>query len=140
MNYYSRDQVYQETLEYFKGDSLATDVWINKYALKDSDDKIYEKSDIISLHCPLLKETEYLINSETISQMKDGVMIINTGRGGLIKTSDLVEGLKSSKIGYAGLDVYEEESDYFFEDFSEDILTDDTLARLLTFNNVTKKE
>jgi D-lactate dehydrogenase len=99
-------------------------------------DTLFKTSDIISLNCPLTKETEYLINRETISKMKDGVMLINTGRGKLIKTSDLIQGLKWGKIGSAGLDVYEEESQYFFEDMSDAILTDDILARLLTFNNV----
>lgn len=99
-------------------------------------DTLYKESDIISLHCPLLKDTEHLINSESIEKMKDGVMIINTSRGGLIKTKDLIRGLKTKKIGSAGLDVYEEEGDYFFEDFSDDIISDDTLARLLSFPNV----
>ncbi|MDA3899911.1 MAG: 2-hydroxyacid dehydrogenase [Spirochaetes bacterium] len=99
-------------------------------------DDLISKSDIISLNCPLTPETEYLINKDRISKMKDGVMIINTGRGKLIKTADLVDALKSGKIGSAGLDVYEEESNYFFEDYSDKIMTDDILARLLTFNNV----
>ncbi|MGD9638022.1 MAG: 2-hydroxyacid dehydrogenase [Alphaproteobacteria bacterium] len=98
-------------------------------------DEIYAKSDIISLNCPLTKETTHLINSDTISKMKNGVMIINTGRGKLIDTNALIEGLKSRKIGAAGLDVYEEESDYFFSDFSNDVLDDDKLARLLSFGN-----
>lgn len=93
-------------------------------------------SDIISLNCPLTKETEYLINEKTIAKMKDGVMIINTGRGKLIKTADLIDAIKSEKVGAAGLDVYEEESEYFFEDRSDDVILDDILARLLTFNNV----
>ncbi len=99
-------------------------------------DEIYHNSDIISLHCPLTKDTEYIINEESISKMKDGVMIINTGRGKLINTHDLIHGLKSHKVGFAGLDVYEEESEYFFEDRSNRILDDDALARLLSFNNV----
>lgn len=99
-------------------------------------EELYNNSDIISLHCPLTKETEYIINETSISKMKDGVMIINTGRGKLINTHDLINGLKSRKIGYAGLDVYEEESQYFFEDRSNKILDDDILARLLSFNNV----
>ncbi len=99
-------------------------------------DDLFKQSDIISLNCPLTKETEYLINKETIDKMKDTVMLINTGRGKLIKTTDLIEALKKGKIGSAGLDVYEEENAYFFEDFSQQILTDDVLARLLTFNNV----
>lgn len=99
-------------------------------------DELYRQSDIISLHCPLTKETEYIIDNETIKKMKDGVMIINTGRGKLIHTNALIKGLKSKKIGFAGLDVYEEEGDYFFEDHSNIVMDDDILARLLSFNNV----
>lgn len=99
-------------------------------------DQLYHSSDIISLHCPLTAETKYLINDYSISKMKDGVMIINTGRGQLIHTNALIEGLKNKKIGAAGLDVYEEEGDYFYEDKSDKIIDDDVLARLLSFNNV----
>lgn len=99
-------------------------------------DQLFAGSDIISLNCPLTRETEYMINEESLTRMKDGVMIINTGRGKLIRTSDLIGGLKSGKIGSAGLDVYEEEAEYFFEDLSNRVLTDDILARLLSFNNV----
>jgi len=99
-------------------------------------DELYSGSDIISLHCPLTKETEYIINDEAISKMKNGVMMINTGRGKLIDTQALIKGLKSKKIGSAGLDVYEEESEYFFEDRSNRVMDDDVLARLLSFNNV----
>jgi D-lactate dehydrogenase len=99
-------------------------------------DELYKESDIISLHCPLSSETYHLINEESIQLMKKGVMIINTGRGKLIKTDALIEGLKSGIIGSAGLDVYEEESEYFFEDFSNSMIDDDILARLLTFPNV----
>ena len=99
-------------------------------------DELFAKSDIISLNCPLTEETEYMINKQSITKMKEGVMIINTGRGKLIRTADLINGLKSGKIGSAGLDVYEEEAEYFFEDLSNRVLTDDILARLLTFNNV----
>lgn len=99
-------------------------------------DDLYEKSDIISLHCPLTEETEYMINDYSISKMKDGVMIINTGRGKLIQTNALIEGLKTKKVGSAGLDVYEEEGNYFYEDKSLRIIDDDVLARLLSFNNV----
>jgi D-lactate dehydrogenase len=99
-------------------------------------DTLISSSDIISLNCPLTKETEYLVNEKTIARMKDGVMIINTGRGKLIKTADLVEAIKTEKVGSAGLDVYEEESDYFFEDRSSEVILDDVLARLMTFNNV----
>jgi D-lactate dehydrogenase len=97
---------------------------------------LYSESDILSLHCPLTKETKYLINKDSISLMKKGIMIINTGRGGLVHTQDLIDGLKSEQVGYAGLDVYEEEGDVFFEDRSNDLLQDDLLARLLTFHNV----
>jgi D-lactate dehydrogenase len=99
-------------------------------------DELYSRSDIISLHCPLTKETEYIIDKDSIAKMKDGVMIINTGRGKLIHTHALINGLKSKKIGFAGLDVYEEESGYFFEDHSDIVMNDDILARLLSFNNV----
>ena len=99
-------------------------------------DELYKESDIITLHCPLTKETEYMICEKSLNKMKDGVMIINTGRGKLINTKHLIEGLVSRKVGYAGLDVYEEEGEYFFEDLSNEVMTDDTLARLLSFNNV----
>lgn len=99
-------------------------------------EKIFQESDVISLHCPLTPGTQHMINQETIAKMKTGVMIINTGRGRLIDTQALIEGLKNKKIGAAGLDVYEEESEYFFEDFSDSFIPDDVLARLLTFNNV----
>ena len=99
-------------------------------------DELYAKSDLISLHCPLTRQTKHMINADSISKMKDGVMIINTSRGGLIDTSALVEALKVGHVGSAGLDVYEEEGEYFFDDFSSAIVEDDVLARLLTFNNV----
>ena len=99
-------------------------------------DDLYQKSDIISLHCPLTDDTKYVINDYSISKMKDGVMIINTGRGQLINTNALIAGLKSKKIGWAGLDVYEEEGEYFYQDKSNRIIDDDVLARLLSFNNV----
>lgn len=99
-------------------------------------DELYRQSDVITLHCPLTPETHHLINAESIAKMKQGVMLINTGRGGLINTKDLIDGLKDRTIGAAGLDVYEEEADYFFEDFSFTVIDDDVLARLLTFPNV----
>ena len=99
-------------------------------------DELYKQSDIISLHCPLTDKTKYLINDISICKMKDNVMIINTGRGLLIHTNALIEGLKNKKIAAAGLDVYEEEGDYFYEDKSNKIIDDDVLARLLSFNNV----
>jgi D-lactate dehydrogenase len=101
-----------------------------------SRDELFRQADVISLHCPLTPETNHLINAETIAMLKDGVILVNTGRGALVDTKALIEGLKSGKVGSAGLDVYEEEDDYFFEDFSVRGVADDVLARLLTFPNV----
>lgn len=99
-------------------------------------DKLFSESDIISLHCPLTRETKHIIDRDSIELMKKGVYIINTSRGGLIRSDDLLEGLKSKKIGGAGLDVYEEESGIFFEDNSEYGVDDDILARLISMPNV----
>jgi D-lactate dehydrogenase len=99
-------------------------------------DRLFYESDIISLHVPLTNDTYHMINNESICKMKKGVMLINTSRGGLVNTQDLIDNLKSGQIGSAGLDVYEEESEYFFEDFSHTVISDDLLARLTTFNNV----
>ncbi len=129
-------------LKGFGMEVLAYDLFPNEKYAKEAGikyvslDEIYEKSNIISLHCPLTEETKHMINNESITKMKKGVMIINTGRGKLINSKDLIKGLKSGKIGSAGLDVYEEESAYFFEDKSTDMITDDVLARLMTFPNV----
>ena len=129
-------------LKGFGMEILAYDVFPDAaYAEKEgfryvSLDELYQNADIITLHCPLTPETKYLINREAIEKMKPGVMIINTGRGQLIHTDELIEGLKDKKIGSAGLDVYEEEGDYFYEDKSDKIIDDDTLARLLSFPNV----
>ncbi|MCD7710268.1 MAG: 2-hydroxyacid dehydrogenase [Porphyromonadaceae bacterium] len=110
---------------------------VAKYAVEYTTlDELYRLSDIVSLHCPLTDETRYIINEDAIAKMKQGVMLINTGRGKLIHTHSLIKGLKSKKIGYAALDVYEEESRYFYEDKSDRIIDDDVLARLLSFNNV----
>lgn len=98
--------------------------------------QLFAESDIISLHCPLTPETHHLIDSDSIASMKDGVMIINTSRGSVIDTQAVIAALKSGKIGHLGLDVYEEESDVFFEDLSSEVIPDDTLSRLLTFPNV----
>lgn len=98
--------------------------------------RLYKESEIISLHCPLTAENVHLIDRATIAQMKTGVMIINTGRGKLIRTEDLLEALRSGKVGAAGLDVYEEETDFFFEDHSSNIIRDDNLLRLLAYPNV----
>lgn len=97
---------------------------------------IWPQADIISLHCPLSPQTHHLINAQTIAQLKPGVMLINTGRGGLIDTPAVIAGLKNKQIGYLGLDVYEEEAELFFEDYSDQLLQDDVFARLLTFPNV----
>ena len=97
---------------------------------------LFSVSDIISLHCPLTPETKHMINAHAIAQMKPGVFLINTGRGGLIDSKALIKGLKSQKIGAVGLDVYEQESAVFFEDHSLDIIQDDVLMRLMTFPNV----
>lgn len=97
---------------------------------------IYRESDIISLHCPLTPENLYMINKGTLSLMKPNVMIVNTGRGKLINSGDLLEALKNGTVGGAALDVYEEETQYFFEDHSTRIMEDDVLARLMTFPNV----
>lgn len=99
-------------------------------------EELLRQADIISLNCPLTEETVHLIDKTAIAQMKDGVMIINAGRGQLIDTPALIDGLKTKKIGSAGLDVYEEESEYFFEDFSDSFIDDDVLARLISFSNV----
>jgi D-lactate dehydrogenase len=99
-------------------------------------DTLWAQSDIISLHCPLMPATRHVISRDTLAKMKHGVMIINTSRGALINTSDVITSLKTGAVGYLGLDVYEEEADLFFEDNSDDILRDDVFARLLTFRNV----
>lgn len=98
--------------------------------------ELYRRSDIISLHCPLTEETYHMIGPESIEQMKKGVVILNTSRGALIDAEALLEGIKARKVGAACLDVYEEESDIFFEDFSGHIVEDDTLARLISMPNV----
>ncbi|MDF7823217.1 2-hydroxyacid dehydrogenase [Pontiellaceae bacterium B12227] len=99
-------------------------------------DELFAQSDIISLHCPLFTETHHLVNHDSIAKMKKGVMIINTSRGALIDSKAAIEGLKSHKIGYLGIDVYEEEEELFFEDKTFEIRTDDVFARLTTFPNV----
>jgi D-lactate dehydrogenase len=97
---------------------------------------LLKESDIISLHCPLNETTHHLIDSKAIAHMKRGVMLINTGRGGLIDTKAVIQGLKEGTIGYLGLDVYEEEEHIFFKDRSEEIINDDVFLRLQTFPNV----
>ena len=99
-------------------------------------DELFAGADIISLHCPLTEETHHLVNRDSVAKMKKGVVIVNTSRGGLIDSEALLDGIKERKIGAACLDVYEEESDVFFRDFSGHIMEDDTLARLMTMPNV----
>jgi len=111
--------------------------WQQKIPVQYTDIEIIcRNSDIITLHAPLTEQTKYLINKERIELMKKGVMLINTSRGGLVDTKDVIAALKSGRIGYLGLDVYEEEKGLFFEDHSSDILQDDIIARLMSFQNV----
>ncbi|MCU7550912.1 2-hydroxyacid dehydrogenase [Chitinophagaceae bacterium LB-8] len=97
---------------------------------------LLQQSDIISLHTPLNEQTRHLVNKETLAFTKRGVMIINTGRGGLIHTKDVIDALKSGHIGYLGVDVYEQEEGLFFRDLSSDIIIDDMIQRLMSFPNV----
>ena len=99
-------------------------------------EQLFRESDIISLHCPLTEETQHMINAQAIQTMKKGVVIVNTSRGGLINTEDLIVGIKEEQIGAACLDVYEEEGDLFYEDFSGAIVQDDKLVRLIAMPNV----
>ena len=119
---------------------IAYDVYENP-ALKNfveyvSLDTLLADSDLVSLHCPLMDSTYHMINIETIRKMKDGSILVNTSRGALVKTRDLIEGIRMHKFAGVGLDVYEEESNNVFEDRSEEILEDSTTARLLSFPNV----
>ncbi|WP_178987109.1 2-hydroxyacid dehydrogenase [Winogradskyella schleiferi] len=118
-------------------DVIVDENLINSYnVIYTNCETICKQSDIISLHVPLTSSTKHLIDAKHISLMKQGVMLINTSRGGLVDTKAVIEGLKTKKIGYFGIDVYEEEEGLFFEDHSDDILQDDVIARLMTFNNV----
>ncbi|ESR23823.1 2-hydroxyacid dehydrogenase [Lutibaculum baratangense] len=99
-------------------------------------DELFGESDVVTLHCPLTPDTHHLVDARRVAAMKPGSMLINTGRGALVDTPALIEGLKSGQIGSLGLDVYEEEADLFFEDLSNEMLHDDVFARLLTFPNV----
>lgn len=119
---------------------IAYDVYENP-ALKDfveyvSLEKLLSDSDVISLHCPLMDSTYHMINIDTIKKMKDGVILVNTSRGALVKTEDLIEGIRMHKFAGVGLDVYEEETNNVFEDRSDEILEHSTTARLLSFPNV----
>ena len=118
-------------------DPVPNDSLVKQFNVTYTDgESLWRESDIITLHAPLNKESRYIINKESISLMKSGVMLINTGRGGLVNTKAVIDALKTCKIKYFGMDVYEEEEGLFFEDHSEDILLDDTIARLMTFRNV----
>lgn len=97
---------------------------------------IFQQADIISLHCPLNEQTRHMINEQSIALMNEGVMLINTSRGALIDTTAVIDGLKTGRIGYLGLDVYEQEEKLFFNDLSENIIQDDDIMRLLSFPNV----
>ena len=115
----------------------------DKYPNKDLDfveyvtlDELLERSDLISLHCPLMKETYHMINIFTINKMKDGVILVNTSRGGLIDTDDLIQGIREHKFAGVGLDVYEEEKDNVFENHEDDIMMHSVTSRLLSFPNV----
>ena len=99
-------------------------------------EELLAKSDLISLHCPLMDSTYHMVNIDTIRQMKDGVILLNTSRGALVKTEDLIEGIRLHKFAGVGLDVYEEETNNVFEDRSGEILEHSTTARLLSFPNV----
>lgn len=99
-------------------------------------EEVLKQSDIVSLHCPLLPATQYLINKTTLGMMKQNAMLINTSRGGLLNTQDVIDSLKARHLGYLGIDVYEQEAGIFFRDLSESFIEDDTISRLLTFPNV----
>ncbi|MGF1686117.1 2-hydroxyacid dehydrogenase [Photobacterium japonica] len=99
-------------------------------------DEIYEKSNVITLHCPMTEENYHMLNADAFAKMRDGVMIINTSRGELLNSKDAIEALKNSKIGSLGIDVYENEKDLFFEDKSNDVITDDVFRRLSSCHNV----
>lgn len=109
---------------------------ISKGIMYKSLDEIFRQSDIISIHCPLNTATQYLIDSYALAKMKDGVMLINTSRGAVIETQAAISGLKSKKIGYLGIDVYEKESSLFFKDLSDTILEDEVFTQLVSFPNV----
>lgn len=120
---------------------LAVDIVEDEHLLElgveyTTTDRLLAESELISLNCPLTDETYHLIDGAAIDTMRDGVMLVNTGRGALIDTTAVVHGLKSGRIGSLALDVYEEEAGLFFEDRSTEIIDDDVFARLLTFPNV----
>lgn len=109
---------------------------VEAYAEYVSRATLFQESDIVSLHCPLTPETYHMIDADALAQMKEGVMLINTSRGGLVDAQAMIKGLKSGQVGHLGLDVYEEEGDLFFQDHSDRVIHDDVFMRLLTFPNV----
>ncbi len=134
-------RVFCKTIKALGTNVIAYDLYPNEELKKEGFqyvtlEELLKQSDIISLHCPLTPETHHLINKQTISLMKNGVYLINTSRGGLINTLDIIDGLKSKKIGALGIDVYEQEDKLFFRDLSETIIKDDKIQLLLSFPNV----
>ena len=134
-------QIFCKIMQGFGGKVLAFDIIANKDLEVAGVTylpllEILQKADIISLHCPLNEQTKHIINEQAIGLMKDGVMLINTSRGALIDTPAAISGLKTGRIGYLGLDVYEQEEKLFFNDLSENVIQDDDIMRLLSFPNV----
>lgn len=134
-------QVFAQIMQGFGCEVLAYDPYPNAAAAAGGAryvdlEELYRRSHIVSLHCPLTPDTRHLINADSIALMRDGAMLINTSRGALVDTGALIQALKSGKLGYVGLDVYEEEADLFFEDLSGLVVQDDVFARLTSFPNV----
>lgn len=136
-------KVFIQIMKGFGTNVIAYDVYHDDQAAKDlgftyvSLDELCQKSDIISLHCPLTPETEYIINKDSLSKMKDGVIIINSSRGKLIKTDDLIDAISANRIGGVGLDVYENEEEFFLQDLSSSYKRDKNLSLLISMPNVT---
>ena len=136
-------KVFIQIMKGFGTNVIAYDVFKDEQAAKDlgytyvSLDELCKNSDIISLHCPLTPETEYIINKDTLSKMKDGVIIINSSRGKLIKTDDLIDAITANRIGGVGLDVYENEEEFFLQDLSSSYKRDKNLSLLISMPNVT---
>ena len=134
-------RVFCKTIKALGTNVIAYDVYPSEELQKEGFkyatlEELLQQSDIISLHCPLTPETHHIINKKTIDMMKTGVYLINTSRGGLINTQDIIDGLKAKKIGALGIDVYEQEEKLFFRDLSETIIEDDKIQLLLSFPNV----
>ncbi|KAG8689652.1 hypothetical protein FRC09_012331 [Ceratobasidium sp. 395] len=126
----------------FRANVIGYDLYPNEKAAAENGikyvplEELFKNSDIISLHCPLTPETKYIVNEEVLKITKPGVIFVNTSRGALINTADLIQGLKTGHVGAIGMDVYERESHYFFRDSSNKIIQDDQLSRLVSFHNV----